>query len=255
MSGAHQHMEHAEHTAHAGGHHASGKHIGLTMAIIGALIAFCAAMVGSERNELMRTMVEETQAHGDFTAASTKYRLVMIELEKQQGRRVSQAAGTSPAPAAAEGDKVLRRFLALAADYTNERAVTKKWADSYDPVVDAHFEAAEHYERAQLIAEIGIVVASLAVLLSSQAAWLVSLVLAVACVVQLGWTAIHTSRAVNATIGTVHHAEEAYKELRKHHAGANEDEATIEALDPGGKIRAELALKKSAASHAEKPEH
>ena len=248
MSEAHEHLERAEHAAHGGGHAAS-KHIGVTMAIIGALIAFSAAMVGSERNELMRTMVEQTQAHADFTAASTKYRLVMIELEKQQARRASQAAGTL------ESDKVLRRFLALADDYTKERGVTKKWADSYTPLIDAHFDAAEHHERAQLIAEIGIVVASLAVLLSSQPAWLLSVVFAVGCVGQLAWTTVRTNRIMQEKTGVVHHAEEAYAELRKQHTGANEDEVTIETLDPGGKIRAELAPKESAAPHAEKDPH
>jgi len=40
--------------------------------------------------------------------------------------------------------------------------LSKKWADSYEPLVEAHFDAAESYEHAQLIAEIGIVMASLA---------------------------------------------------------------------------------------------
>ena len=56
------------------------------MAMIGALIAYCAAMVGSQRNELTKTLIEQTQAHADYTAASTKFRTVMLELEKQQGR-------------------------------------------------------------------------------------------------------------------------------------------------------------------------
>src|SRR6266567_8627396 len=85
---AHQKLEHAEHASHKGGHD-SGSHnklFGVTMALIGVLIAFCSAMVGSERNELTRAMIEQTQAHSDYTGASTKYRLVMIELEKQRAR-------------------------------------------------------------------------------------------------------------------------------------------------------------------------
>ena len=54
MSEALDALEHAEHAAHAGGHghaspdskpHGPGKLIGLTMALIGVLIAFCAALV------------------------------------------------------------------------------------------------------------------------------------------------------------------------------------------------------------------
>ena len=86
MAGAHQKLEHAEHAAHAEHHSHGEKHehgheggssrqnklFGVTMALIGVLIAFCSLMVGSERNELTRAMIDQTQAHADWTAASTK---------------------------------------------------------------------------------------------------------------------------------------------------------------------------------------
>jgi len=90
MAGAHEKLEHAEHAAHSDSHGGShNKLFGVTMALIGVLIAFCSAMVGSERNELTRTMIEQTQAHSDYTAASTKLRLIMIEIEKQRARVAS----------------------------------------------------------------------------------------------------------------------------------------------------------------------
>src|SRR4051794_13121009 len=94
---AHATLEHAEHAAHAGGHEHSHKEsgnnskvFGITMALIGVLIALCSAMVGSERNELTKTMIKQTQAHADFTAASTKFRLIMLELGKQRARITAQ---------------------------------------------------------------------------------------------------------------------------------------------------------------------
>jgi len=82
MSGAHQNLEHAEHAAHSSqqdeGHSSQNKLFGVTMALTGVLIAFCSAMVGSERNELTRTMIEQTQGHWDYLAASTKLCLIMI---------------------------------------------------------------------------------------------------------------------------------------------------------------------------------
>ncbi len=238
---AHEALEHAEHTAHAGGAHGHdspaskphgpGKLIGLTMALIGVLIAFCAALVGAERNELTRTMIEQTQAHSDYSSASTKFRLIMLDLEKQRGAPAGSAGG--------EDRPVLRRLLHLYTDYSKERKFSKEWADSYNPLVQAHFEGAEGYEHAQLVAEIGIVLASLGVLLGSRSAWLLSVVLAAVCVVQLGRTALHTRHEVTEASEQVHHGEEAYQELRKAHVGANEDERTVEALDPGGKLRAE----------------
>ena len=241
MSEALDALEHAEHAAHAGGHgHASpdgkphaapGKLIGLTMALIGVLIAFCAALVGGERNELTRTMIEQTQAHSDYSSASTKFRLIMLELEKQRGASAANLANTAD-------QTLLRRFLRLYADYSKERQYSKEWTDSYGPLVQAHFEGAEGYEHAQLIAEIGIVLASLGVLLGSRSSWLLSIVLAVACVVQLARTHLHTRHEVIEATERIHHGEEAYQELRKAHVGANEDEHTVEALDPGGKLRA-----------------
>lgn len=115
--------------------------------------------------------------------------------------------------------------------------MSSKWADSYQPLIDAHFAAAEGFERAQLIAEIGIVLASLAVLQSSRPAWFLSLGFAVICIGMLIITVVNTNRSVEAASQKVKHQEEAYKELRKAHTGANEDEATVETLDPGGKIR------------------
>lgn len=95
---AHKSLEEAEHAAHGGESHSPPKTIGLTMALIAVLIAFCAAMVGSQRKELTRTMIEQTQAHSDYTSASTKFRLIMIELEKLRG------ATMAPGGTAAQDD-------------------------------------------------------------------------------------------------------------------------------------------------------
>lgn len=227
----HETLEHAEHASHAGGHHVgNNKLFGVTMALIGVLIAFCAARVGSERNELAKTMIKQTQAHSDYTAASTKFRLVLIELEKQHARVA--AARDTPG-----GWSPVQRFVELAADYADERGFSKKWADSFDPLVDAHFDAAEGYEHAQLIAEIGIVLASLGVLLASRTAWLLSVLLSAACIVQVSRTYFPTRHVVLEAEAKIARADEDYANMRKAHVGANEDEKTIDQFDPDGKIR------------------
>jgi hypothetical protein len=233
MPGAHEKLERAEHAAHDGSHDGGhNKVFGVTMAMIGVLIAFCSAMVGSERNELTRAMIEQTQAHADFTSASTKYRLILIELEKQHAR----VASARDAPG---GWSPVQRFVELATDYSAERSFSKSWADSYRPLVDSHFDAAEGYERSQLIAEIGIVLASLAVLLGSRSAWVVSMILGVVCIAQVGRTYLPTRRVVREALVKVQKSEEAYQNLRKVHADANEDEKAIAQFDPDGKIRAD----------------
>ncbi len=233
VSGAHEKLEHAEHAAHGPGHEGSNKLYGVTMACIGVLIAVSSAMVGSERNELTRAMIEQTQAHADYSGASTKLRIVMIELEKQHARVASAKdppGGWSPVP----------RFIELASDYKKERDLAKTWADSYHPVIEGHFDAAESYERGQLIAEIGIVLASLAVLLGSRPAWMLSVVMSVACVAQLGRTFVHTGHVVTEALVKVGHAEDAYQDLRKAHTGVDEDQKAIEQLDADGSIRSAI---------------
>jgi hypothetical protein len=207
--------------------------MGLTMALIAVLIAFCAALVGSERNEFTRFMIKQTQANSDYIGASTKFRLIMLELEKQRGSIMVPDSHPTNTP-------TMRRFLQLYLDYSKEERFSKAWADSYEPLTSAHFEAAEGYEKAQLVAEIAIILASLGVLLANRTAWLVSIAVAALCVVQLGRTSVKTRQVVHQTHTAIAQAEEAYQQLRKQHAAANEDAKTVEQLDPGGKVRAAL---------------
>jgi Domain of unknown function (DUF4337) len=259
MGGAHEAMEISEHTTHAAheehgkphGGAGSNKLIGMTIALIGVLLAFCAAMVGSERNELVRAMIEQTQSHSDYTSASTKFRLIMLDIEKERAV-VAASTGDTAAP-----NPLMKRLLRLYLDYSAERKLSQAWADTYQPLIDAHFGGAEAYEKAQLLAEIGIVFASVAVLLGSRISWIVSLVLATLCVGQLGRSYFHVSHVVHETEAKIEQSKEAYQDLRKAHTGANEDEKTIEACDPGGKIRASFQEGAPAAegSEAKAEEH
>lgn len=221
-------------TTTAGGKKPNGKLLGLTMALIAVLIAFCAAMVGSERNELTKSMILESQANSNYTGASTKFRLVMLEMEKLKTSPALSAPLNTPEGA------YRKRLIHLYDDYSKERAYGSAWVASYEPLVEAHFGAAEGYERAQLVAEIGVVMASLGVLLMSRAAWGLSILLAFGSVAQLGQTYVKTRHEATEAESHVKEKEEAYASLRKAHVGANEDDLVVEALDPGGKIRAEI---------------
>jgi hypothetical protein len=228
MSSLQEKLERAESAAHV-----SSKHIGVTIALIGVLIAFCAAMVSSEQNELTRTMTEQTQANSDFSGASTKFRMVMNELERL---RDQSSLGSTVAGPLLE----LKRFLRLSLDYSRERNFAKTWVETYQPAIEAHFDAAAGYENAQLVAEIALVVASLAILLSNRSAWVLSILLAIICIGVLTSTFLRTRRSVSHAIRNIQQAENAYQQLRKAHLAVNEDESTLEALDPGAKIRTEI---------------
>lgn len=231
MSEAIEAMERAEQVEHAshGGHHTSSKLIGLTMGLIGVLIALCAAMVGGERNEMSRVMIEQTQATADATSASTKFRIVMIDIEHLRSQPVEALPAT-----------VRERFLRLYSDYLQERKITAAWAASYQPLVDAHFEAAEGFEHAQLIAEVAIVFASLAVLLSNRIAWYLSMVLAVGAMGQLGRIYVQTNAHIGPVMEQVEHHHTAYEELRQMHVADHSDADAADALDPDGSIRKEI---------------
>ena len=69
----------------------------------------------------------------------------------------------------------------------------------------------------------------------------------------MGRTNLHARHEVAEASERVEHGEHAYKELRKAHTGVNEDEKTVEALDPDGKLRAEGAP--AEASHGEQGGH
>jgi hypothetical protein len=223
IMGAHEELEHAEHTAHAG--HNGGKHFGITMALLAVLIAFAAAMVGSQRQELVTSLLDQSWAHGSYTAATTKYRLVMLELQKMRG--------TSAGPA-------LPRLLRLYTEFNDEQKLAQKWDDACEPLIDAHFDAAEGYEHAQLVAELAIIIASLAVLLNSRTAWLVSILIGAVCLAVMAYTFVTSRSAIADNHAKVHAAEHAFEARMEHHADVSEDEDLLNELDPGGKIRATL---------------
>ena len=73
-------------------------------------------------------------------------------------------------------------------------AEAKEDAEAYDGAIEAHQEAAEWYERAQLCAEIGIVIASIALLLGSRPVWAVSTVIGLAGAAIIAMTYVHTGQ-------------------------------------------------------------
>jgi hypothetical protein len=242
MGGAHEIAEKIEHVAH-GGHGAddTGKYIGLTMAILGVLLAFCSAMVGSERTELTKTMVEQANAFNEYQAASTKYRVLLGSMQQLYAQTPMRSHTTDSlehldhiavAPeqqAMANLQKAIMKetmtvlqprrsevegFLDNIARYATERDAAKAWAESFDEEVHTHFEGSERFEKGQLLAEIGIVIASIALLLHNRAAWYVSIVSAVACVGIVGGTWMSGRQHMVAAEEKVHHARTHYDELR-----------------------------------------
>lgn len=246
MGGAHEvaeKIEHVAHEQHGGGHGSdnTGKFIGLTMAILGVLLALCSAMVGAERTELTKTMVEQANIYNEYQAASTKYRVLLGSVQQLYAQTPSRhltdelAAKLDQMPIPAEQkpmadlQKAILRdmmmllqprkgevegFLANVARYDEERHAARAWAESWEDEIHTHFEGSEKYEKGQLLAEIGIVVASIALLLHNRIAWFVSIAAAIGCVGIVGTTWMNASHHLHEAELKQHAAEHHYQELR-----------------------------------------
>ena len=209
-----EHMEHAAHGGHEGGGHGGhggpGKGIGITMAILGVMLAFCAAMVGSARTDLIKATVEQSNKWSIYQGESTKFRIMESDVEMLRALTPSKAelkhfeerlatvkrlggksddedttelkeaihvATTELADVLTPDQEDEDRLEAIGATYKRDMAEAREDAEAYDGVIEAHHESAEWFERAQLCAEIGIVIASIALLMASRGVWAVSLLI------------------------------------------------------------------------------
>lgn len=264
MSGAQEIAEQIEHASH-GGHEGSGvgRMAGITMAILGVMLALCSAMVGGQRTEIIATMVEQSNTYGKVQAQSMKQRMTMQELATLHALSPSQrqlknfeellekmqkdagklnAGDTLTVGAIGESTKALtailqpkradmERTLDAAKRYTEHTEAAKKWAEAYDPAIEAHAEASEHYEWAQLSAEIGIVIASVALLLANRKAWMVSVVLGSACAGILAWTFVTTRTHLEHAEAGIDKAKEVYATFRKDTSAKDDDAELLAAVE------------------------
>jgi len=285
MAGAHEIAEKIEEAAHEkGGGHAGhggiGKFIGLTMAVIGVLLAVCSAYVGSERTEFVRTMVEQSNAYTEFQASSTKYRAMMAQAQQTYAVTPSRNLATEAlgrldqisVPMGAQELATLEKgtlkelttlmtprtseiesFLATIQRYDEERTAARGWAESYDDEVRAHFEGSERFEKAQLLAEIGIVIASIALLRSSRTFWCVSIAAAVVCAVLVGKTWTSLQHEVQDGLEKQHRAREHYEELRGGKDASGRRAADVQDEETLEKIRERFGIAAPAAGYGGHP--
>ncbi len=257
-----EHMEHAGHSGHGdhggdhgGGDHGShakgpGKQIGITMAILGVMLALCAAMVGSHRTELIKTTVEQANCWGLYQAETMKFRVMEANFELLKAltpdpakekemdanlRNKHAASGKADSEDTAEikdlvvssmddlaelltpDPKEKERFAAIAKKFEHDMHEAKKDAEAYDEAIEAHQEAAEWYERAQLLAEVGIVIASIALLLASRAVWIVAVICGLAGGGIIGTTFVRTRKELK-------EAEEKIEKAKKETEAIEEDD-------------------------------
>lgn len=221
MAHATETLERAEHAAHSG-HDAHGGRlgtwVGITMAILGVLLAFTAAKVGGERAELMMALVDQQHAHAKYQAQDVKHRAAVLGLRQLHATAVGSKV-----------DPLDMRLVAKTVNrYLGEAAAARVWVDSYDPLIAAHIEGQEEYELAQLAAEIAIVVASIALLLRRRAPWLLAVALGCVGVGQTAMTWRHEKALVHQLETKTEEAGKAYRALRDEGKTTDSDQALVD---------------------------
>jgi hypothetical protein len=252
----HEIHEHIEHAGHGGdGSSRLPQFIGITVAILGVLMALCSAQVGAARTELIATMVEESAAKAKYTAVANKYRnlqaqlqqlhAAMPDLEYQKKKNDELKAIDAEVKntdvrngikaATLNADKILntvtptesdvKRFLGLLERTRKEADAAKHWSESYRDAVKVHEHTADRFELSLLGAEIGIVIASVGLLLARQllfarAAWALAIALGLFSI------SVGTATKINNT-HALHAAEEKIQTSEHHFTGMNKDEEDI----------------------------
>ena len=239
MSETPKHQEKAE--EHAAAHEATapaheephkpgpGKQIGISMALLGVMLALCAALVGSHRTDLIKTTIEQSNKWGLYQAEAMKVRVIEGDVEllnalspnmeeekaldktlrekRASGGKVDDedTAEIKDLVATSVGDLAelltpdpedKAALLKLGKKYEVDMKEAKEDAEAYDKRIEAHYEAAEWYERSQLLAEIGIVVASVALLMASKRIWYIAVTAGVLGAGIIGVTFVRTHSAL-----------------------------------------------------------
>jgi hypothetical protein len=259
----HEHIEHAAHDH--GGHGSLSRWIGITIAILGVLLALSSALLGQARTELVATMVEETGASLRYQTVSTKYRMLQAQLQqlhallpdpkviKDCDKEIKTLKAEVKNPDILkeiealdlETSKVLTtvtptpddmlRFAKLIRQHHKEAEASKEWAESYEVAIKIHDRSATWYEFGLLAAEIGIVVASVALLLHNRSAWLAAIVLGLVCMAILGRTFVINRLALHDTEETISKTSERYKHLSNEEGEAAEDEKLLHDVEKWAK--------------------
>ena len=254
----HEQIEHAGHAAHDDHHSRLPQWIGITVAVLGVLLALCSAQVGAARTELIATMVEEDGAKSRYLAVTNKYRQLQAQLQllhaampdikilEKKNKEFDALVADVKNPDTKQGidagklqtDKVLNtvtptesdieRFAVLLARIREETAAAKEWSESYHDVVRAHSNTAESFELALLGAEIGIVIASVGLLLARRAhfagaALVIAVVLGVASIGIAATTKITATHTLHAAEHKIHEAQEHYSTLNRDKEDLSED--------------------------------
>ncbi|MFT3881225.1 MAG: DUF4337 family protein [Gemmatales bacterium] len=258
-------VEHATEKPHG---HGGSMHrwIGLTTALLSILIAVCSSQANAVRTEFIARMVEEDGTTVRLQNVSTKYILLQAQLQhihammpdppsflkiesslqslekskmSDESAKVVQALRLSTRKileAVMPSTEDVQHFAKLIRGYRAELEAAKKWADSYTPVIEVLQVATSRMETAQLVSELAVILASLALMTGnvrwlSRSMWTASIALGIVSIIILVVTLVLNQGAVHRSEDALEHAREAYLELTKGNDNATRDEALLKGIE------------------------
>jgi hypothetical protein len=263
---SHEISEQIEHAAHGPGPGGLARWIGVTVAVLGVLMALCSAQVGAARTELIATMVKENEATLKYQTLSNKNLMLQAQLQhlhalmpdpKVMAATDADIQGVETAvknPDVLPGIKVTRletkkvlntvtptredvlRFIKIIRRHQREVEAAKEAADSYDPAIKVHDLTAGRFEISQVAAEIGIVIASVGLLLANQkwfarGAWFTAMLLGALSLTIAAGTKIVNSRTLEGAEEKIVETGRQFAEMTKDESDLVEDEKLMEDIE------------------------
>jgi hypothetical protein len=239
---SHEIHEQIEHAGHAG-HDKAGilpQLIGITIAILGVLLALCSAQLGAARTDLLAAMNEANDASQKHQTISTKklmltanlQQLVALqpdkdtfngaeeELKKLDGEaknpdtlilvRSNRLNTTKVLTTVTPTSVVMKGFAKNIRENEEVEKAAETWAESYEDAIKVHSDTANRFETALVCTEIGIVIASVGLLLAkkiwlARILWVTALMLGALSMTIAGNTYMQNTK-------NLHTAEEKVKE-------------------------------------------
>jgi hypothetical protein len=274
----HEHIEHAGHGDHHGGPASIlPQLIGITIAILGVLLALCSAQLGAARTELLATMNEANDTSAKHQTISTKTLMLMAntaqlvalqpdeedfkkseeELKKLEAEMKEEHTKLLYTAMRHQTDKILNtvtpteevinHFAENIRTNEHEEEAAEKWAESYEDAVKVHAHTADHFELALVSTEIGIVIASVGLLLSkkvwfARALWGIALILGMISLSIAGWTKYDDHGKLHEAETKIVEAKKAYEDLVKSKK-VDEDEEMLRKIEKTHKDKMEKEKK------------
>ena len=118
--------------------------------------------------------------------------------------------------------------------YLAESQAAHTWVDAYDPMIAAHAEAQEEYEHAELAAELGVVIASIALLLRRRLAWMTAIALGGVTIALMATAYVHARHEVHTAEARIDEGEKHYRALRQEGKTTDADQALVDEVLKGG---------------------